>query len=815
MRAVFKGSGPAGGFRTILEGPIVFDLLAEQTGVAQILGSENVPAGRYSAIRMTVDSIVATRGGEQENVAVQGASGELKLAGSVDVEPGKITTAILGFETKKSLKEQSDGSLVFKPVVRLIVKPARDPGTVQVLRSGFFAPARSTQEGEGLARLADGTLEVGVSDVGDVPVPTFSIGSKSVQESAGSVALAIVLNPTSDSPTFVDFNTADGTAVAPADYAPQPTTTLEFAPGVSSQTILVTIVDDQIDEVDETFQVVLSAATNADIDASAGAATVTIVDNDPLPVVSIFDESVYEFEGFAFLTVGIDRPSSRDVTARVITANGTAAAPDDYEPISTIVTIPAGETSTEAQVAIVDDNVQEDAEAFTASLSDATNAVVSAIDGQATVEIIGPNDLPPLPPIFNFGTDVKVNDNGAEIVWLSPAGRGRIHPLGPQRSGAKRQPSEGRGCARIIPGPAKYEDSPRQDLRSTSGSEQRYPLPDRVRRRGRSERSILGRVARAGPNCGPRLPRGICNVREWCRRRRVRGFGPRKSIEDTNSGGVTLNFVEHSLWINDITTPGGFFSMDITNVRQDPQNDDSNDFDFALTYDASSTDATITAIARCGDDFQGATSKTTADAEKGAAGPINFDVVVAQSITVDVPMGVGFNLIAVPVQMPASFSARDLSDLVDAQGGRVVAILKWNGGYQAWLRDIPDEKDFLIEPGHGYFVRVAIAPNNNTWSVTGPRFEAPVPLDFTAGFNLVAFPFVSPAGGYNARTLAQAIDPQGRDQGGAVAAILRWEGGFIAYLTDIPDQKIAEMGPIRAVHGYFVRMVQAVAGFGP
>ena len=813
MRAVFKGSGPAGGFRTILEGPIVFDLLAEQTGVAQRLGSENVPAGRYSAIRMTVDSIVATRGGEQENVAVQGASGELKLAGSVDVEPGKITTAILGFETKKSLKEQSDGFLVFKPVVRLIVKPARDLGTVQVLRSGFFAPARSTQEGEGLARLADGTLEVGVSDVGDVP--TFSIGSKSVQESAGSVALAIVLNPTSDSPTFVDFNTADGTAVAPADYAPQPTTTLEFAPGVSSQTILVTIVDDQIDEVDETFQVVLSAATNADIDASAGAATVTIVDNDPLPVVSIFDESVYEFEGFAFLTVGIDRPSSRDVTARVITANGTAAAPDDYEPISTIVTIPAGETSTEAQVAIVDDNVQEDAEAFTASLSDATNAVVSAIDGQATVEIIGPNDLPPLPPRFNFGTDVKVNDNGAEIVWLSQREEDGFILWGlsaAELSGNPRKAEDVRGSflgrlntrthrVRISGVPPAPNNVIHFQIVSSGGADPNGPYSVALPGRGliAAPDFLAGSVTyengAAGAEC-------VVSVRV-------------SQSRTLTVGGVTLNFVEHSLWINDITTPGGFFSMDITNVRQDPQNDDSNDFDFALTYDASSTDATITAIARCGDDFQGATSKTTADAEKGAAGPINFDVVVAQSITVDVPMGVGFNLIAVPVQMPASFSARDLSDLVDAQGGRVVAILKWNGGYQAWLRDIPDEKDFLIEPGHGYFVRVAIAPNNNTWSVTGPRFEAPVPLDFTAGFNLVAFPFVSPAGGYNARTLAQAIDPQGRDQGGAVAAILRWEGGFIAYLTDIPDQKIAEMGPIRAVHGYFVRMVQAVAGFGP
>ena len=56
------------------------------------------------------------------------------------------------------------------------------------------------------------------------------------------------------------------------------------------------------------------------------------------------------------------------------------------------------------------------------------------------------------------------------------------------------------------------------------------------------------------------------------------------------------------------------------------------------------------------------------------------------------------------------------------------------------------------------------------------------------------------------------MDPQDRIQGGVVASILTWDAGYTAYLTDFPDDKIFPIEPIR---GYFVRMVQAVAGFVP
>ena len=66
-------------------------------------------------------------------------------------------------------------------------------------------------------------------------------------------------------------------------------------------------------------------------------------------------------------------------------------------------------------------------------------------------------------------------------------------------------------------------------------------------------------------------------------------------------------------------------------------------------------------------------------------------------VTVDVPLAAGFNLIGIPLQLPESTTAKDIAEQIAGQGGAVSSILTWNAGYEAWLADFPDEKNFLIE----------------------------------------------------------------------------------------------------------------------
>ena len=92
-------------------------------------------------------------------------------------------------------------------------------------------------------------------------------------EAVFTVALSIPSN----FPVSVDFNTADGTppnvAVAGSDYETT-SGTVTFAPGETSRTIIVPIIDDVITEDDETFVVDLNNPTGATSLRFPGVATI-------------------------------------------------------------------------------------------------------------------------------------------------------------------------------------------------------------------------------------------------------------------------------------------------------------------------------------------------------------------------------------------------------------------------------------------------------------------------------------------------------------------------------------------------------------
>ncbi|GIR77918.1 MAG: hypothetical protein CM15mP80_05430 [Alphaproteobacteria bacterium] len=85
------------------------------------------------------------------------------------------------------------------------------------------------------------------------------------------------MDAASEKTITVDYATADGSATATNDYVSS-TGTLTFNPGETSKTISLSIVQDTIDELDETFTVSLSNPTNSSISTATG--TVTITDDE-------------------------------------------------------------------------------------------------------------------------------------------------------------------------------------------------------------------------------------------------------------------------------------------------------------------------------------------------------------------------------------------------------------------------------------------------------------------------------------------------------------------------------------------------------
>jgi hypothetical protein len=223
-------------------------------------------------------------------------------------------------------------------------------------------------------------------------------GDETVQESAsGSAAIfTVALSSQPTGPVTVQYSTANGTAVAGADYVAK-SGTLTFPAGTTTRTVAVTILNDSVYEGNETFSLNLSSPTGATIQDGQGVAT--IVDDEPDIVVSVHETVVTEGStgttGATFL-VTLSGTSALTTTVDWATADGTATAPADYLSASGTLTFPPGVVSQPVTVQVVGDTAVETDETFLVNLSAPVNAAIG--DGQAAGTIID-DDAPSLSSI--------------------------------------------------------------------------------------------------------------------------------------------------------------------------------------------------------------------------------------------------------------------------------------------------------------------------------------------------------------------------------------------------------------------------------
>ncbi len=122
----------------------------------------------------------------------------------------------------------------------------------------------------------------------DLPTVQFAASEFSVNEgddNGTGMAVATIIATLSATPALtvtVNYATADGTAtVADIDYVPT-SGTLTFAPGQTSQIFTVSVVNDILNEPNETVILALTGPINATLGTPA-AATLTIVNDDGMP----------------------------------------------------------------------------------------------------------------------------------------------------------------------------------------------------------------------------------------------------------------------------------------------------------------------------------------------------------------------------------------------------------------------------------------------------------------------------------------------------------------------------------------------------
>lgn len=217
----------------------------------------------------------------------------------------------------------------------------------------------------------------------------ISIADATAAEDAGTITFDISLSDVSDTEVTVEYAIENGTATAEVDYSPD-SGTITFEPGETIKSLEISVLDDEIVENEETFNLTLSNNTGESSIAKPSA-TGTITDQDQATVF-IDDVSGEEDESSLSFTVTLDKEVDGGLTIDLSTKNSDATDGTDYTTISETITFTgsAGETHT-FTVQLIDDTEVEPNETFTVFMDNLSTKVSSAaidISDQAIGTII-------------------------------------------------------------------------------------------------------------------------------------------------------------------------------------------------------------------------------------------------------------------------------------------------------------------------------------------------------------------------------------------------------------------------------------------
>lgn len=192
------------------------------------------------------------------------------------------------------------------------------------------------------------------------PMPTVSIADATADEGDVLTFEITQSNPSSES-IFVEFTTADISAIDGQDYTGVDAVSVEIPPFTTTFSFTVNSLDDAIYEPTETFDlngIITSGNTvNTNIQALG-----TILDNEPYPVISVSNPTVVE-GGILVFHITTEPASYQDIVFNAFTTNGTAQEPGDYVLLSQSgYVIPALSFGIDVQVQTNDDLLDEDTE---------------------------------------------------------------------------------------------------------------------------------------------------------------------------------------------------------------------------------------------------------------------------------------------------------------------------------------------------------------------------------------------------------------------------------------------------------------------
>ena len=341
-----------------------------------------------------------------EDAAGREGDGELRLQVSLSLAVEETVTVDYGTSDGTAAAGgdyvRSAAALTFPPgeTSTTVVVPLLDDAVHEDTED--FLVALANPHGAVLARReAVATIE----DDDDLPV--LSVGDARADEGAGHMVFAVVMEGTTDAAVTVDYAMFDVTATDAEDYAAVPGS-LTLAPGDGTASIVVAVLDDMLEENDETFRVVLANPSRASLGDAEG--TGTIVDDDATLALSVADARAAENDGEVAVEISLDAAPESPVSVEYGTAEVSALAGRDFAAAHGSVTFTPGERVATVAVELVDDAVHEPTETFLVTLANPGGATI--VRSAATVAI---TDDDPVPQFF-VGDAVGREDVG-ELVF--------------------------------------------------------------------------------------------------------------------------------------------------------------------------------------------------------------------------------------------------------------------------------------------------------------------------------------------------------------------------------------------------------------
>lgn len=217
-----------------------------------------------------------------------------------------------------------------------------------------------------------GTATILDDDAGTAPVVSVEGGLVVERSGVFYMSFTARLSEAAAGTTRVDWRSLDGTARGGVDYD-DTTNTITFAAGETARTFFLRIIDDTLDEPDETFFVELFNPTGGAV--LAGGAPVlraqgVILDNDGGPgvaTVQVSDPVLVEGDAglrLAVFEIRLPQPVAAATVLRYATVPGSAAAGSDFVAAAGTLVFQPGQDRAQVAVAVRGDARVEASETF-------------------------------------------------------------------------------------------------------------------------------------------------------------------------------------------------------------------------------------------------------------------------------------------------------------------------------------------------------------------------------------------------------------------------------------------------------------------